>query len=438
MQRAPGKEHVMTEAVIGDINHEKVGSTSRIVSQFDGEPVWFESDDIELEPSIEAFATLWLMPCILANRNLRFEKPVCKIWYENAVEYIDFHADRWGTAKIKIFAETYETSVAPQQGEAVCFSGGVDSFHTLMNVGSPKYLVRAEPADPSSRLVEDYRLSRERIAKVANGVGAIPVTIKFNVIEHPSYRIHDDNDGYTGTLACMGHLLSPHIGSIFISSSHHKDDPAVLGCRWQTDPLFSTTRLQVHHTYVDFRRRDKVAAIADWHLAQENLFVCFEKLGSNRNCSRCEKCIRTMLDLYLLGKLELFKNFDQSKPLWEAMDHVQVVHNSATYHAALAESLDPRVANGIWRMLRREHERVWRLEEADNKLRYLDEELAGMKEGLQNVLHHYSLLQEEHQRLAADYAAIAGSLPIRNGLKLVRKVAKKLRGNGAKQGARHD
>jgi len=89
-------------------------------------------------------------------------------------------------------------------------------------------------------------------------------------------------------------------------------------------------------------------------------------------------------------------------------------------------------------MIRREHERVRRLEVADRYRRQVDEELPRLQEGLNNALHHYSLLQEEHQQLAADYAAIAGSLPIRNGLKLVRKVAKKLRATAAKRGARHD
>ncbi len=428
----------MTEAVIGDINHERVGSTSRIVSPFDGEPAWFESDDIELAPSVEAFGTLWLTPCILTNRNLRFKNPICKTWYENALRIIDFFSDHWGTAKIKIFAETYETPDAPQQAEAVCFSGGVDSFHTLMNVGSPKYLLRAEHADHSSILPEYVKLARERLAKIADAVGSIPVTIKFNVAQHASFKIHNDHDTYTGILACMGHLLSPYIGSILISSTHHQDEPAVYTCRWRTDPLFSSSRLEVQHTHADITRRDKVAAIADWQLAQESLFVCFLRQGSNRNCSRCEKCVRTMLDLHLLGKLESFKNFDQSKSLWDSMDHIQVVHNFATYNAALAEPLDPRLANGIWRMLRREHARLWRLEEADSKRRNLNVELVSMKEGLENALHHYSLLQEEHQRLAADYATIAGNLPIRNGLKLIRKVARKLRAKGARQGARHD
>ncbi len=427
----------MTEAVIGSITRQKEGSTYRIFSQFDGQAACFETDDIELEPSIEAFGSLWLIPCILENRDLRFENPVCKTWYENAHRLIDLLSDCWGTAKIKILAETYETKLAPQQAEAICFSGGVDSFHTLKKRGSAKYLLRAEPFDTHSNRPEYSKLARERLEKVADAVGATPLTIRYNLLDHPSHTKLDMNDIYTGIFACMGHLLSPHIGSLFISSSHHKDEPCVYSCRWQTDPLHSSTLLQVHHE-AEISRRDKVAEIADWPLAQENLFVCFQMPGSNRNCSSCEKCVRTLLDLHILGKSESFKTFDLSRPLWEAMDQVNAVLNPMTYQSALTLPLDPRVANGIWRMIRREHERVRRLEVADRYRRQVDEELPRLQEGLNNALHHYSLLQEEHQQLAADYAAIAGSLPIRNGLKLVRKVAKKLRATAAKRGARHD
>ena len=427
----------MTEAVIGEIVCERIGSSNRVISLFDGEPAIFETEDIELEPSVEAFGTLWLIPCILAKRNLRFEKPVCKTWYENAHKLIDFLSDRWGTAKIKILAETYESKGDRLQAQAVCFSGGVDSMYTLMTTGSPKYLLRGETFNPASQQTKHFQLARKRLTRVADAVGAIPITIKYNLLEHPSHNLHDMNDVYTGILAGMGHLLSQHIGSIAISSTHHEDEPTVYTCRYRTDPLYSAARLQVHHD-ASVARRQKVAAIAEWHIAQENLFVCFNRQGLDFNCSQCEKCVRTMLDLHILGKLESFKRFDQSKPLWEAMDQVKAVTNLESYRAALAEPLEPRIANGIWRMLRREYERAQGLEVANQHRRRVDDEFIKMREGLNNALNHYSQLQEEHQRLADDYAAIAGNLPIRNGIKLIRKVARKLRAPGTRQGARYD
>ena len=417
----------MTEAVIADIHCQKNGSLYRAVSDFDGQPVWFETEDIEFDPSAEAFGTLWLIPCILSKRNLRIEKPVCKTWYENAHQLMNILCDRWGTEKIKITAETRPTQIAAQEAAAVCFSGGVDSFYTLMKSGSPKYLLCAEPFDLPSSFTETFKVGRQRLERVAEAVGSIPITIRSNIHEHPSFKIHKFLDTHFAILACMGHLLAPHIGSVLVSSSHHKDDPDVDAVHWLLDPLHSSKLMQVCHTHADTTRRSKVAELADWPLARENLFVCFNKQGANRNCSRCEKCVRTMLDLHILGKLESFQIFDLSRPLWEAMDQVKLLTYPETYQSALSEPLDPRLASGIWRMLRRERERIWGLEDAALYRRHVDEEFNNMKEGLENALHHYSLLQENYNNLLKDYQESTENRPLKRGVRAVRHVIRMLR-----------
>lgn len=52
------------------------------------------------------------------------------------------------------------------------------------------------------------------------------------------------------------------------------------------------------------RRIDKVAAIADYPPTYVYLNVCVKE---GANCSHCEKCMRTMLALYALDKLELYQ-----------------------------------------------------------------------------------------------------------------------------------
>ncbi|MCC7529636.1 MAG: hypothetical protein IT342_14015, partial [Candidatus Melainabacteria bacterium] len=237
----------MSDAVIGEFKRTTNGSAQRLVTQFDGQPVWFESEDIELEPSIEALGTIWLIPCILSNRSIKFEQPVCKVWYENAHGIIDFLKDNWGTAKIDLHAETYETEAVPQEAAAICFSGGVDSFYTLLRSGSPKYLVSAEPFDQPSNSVETFKAVRKRLETVAQAVGSIPITVKSNIVEHPSFKIHQLLDTHSPVLASLGHLLSPYIGSISISPSYNQTQFATHACRNQLDALSSSQRLEVMH-----------------------------------------------------------------------------------------------------------------------------------------------------------------------------------------------
>jgi hypothetical protein len=79
------------------------------------------------------------------------------------------------------------------------------------------------------------------------------------------------------------------------------------------DYRFSTERTKIVH-YGDASRLDKVARIAQSCDAMETLHVCRVKTGAeDENCCRCEKCLRTMLELHIVGALEGCPAF--TKPL---------------------------------------------------------------------------------------------------------------------------
>jgi hypothetical protein len=65
---------------------------------------------------------------------------------------------------------------------------------------------------------------------------------------------------------------------------------------------------------------DKIALIADWDVAQELLWVCERRRfeGEAWNCSRCEKCFRTMIPIYALGQMDRFRTFQ--KPIQSNRD----------------------------------------------------------------------------------------------------------------------
>ena len=67
--------------------------------------------------------------------------------------------------------------------------------------------------------------------------------------------------------------------------------------------LLSTRALRFYIVGMEKSRMDKVRGIADWPVAQAHLNVCFKE---GQNCGVCEKCRRTQLELYALGKLDQF------------------------------------------------------------------------------------------------------------------------------------
>jgi hypothetical protein len=95
------------------------------------------------------------------------------------------------------------------------------------------------------------------------------------------------------------------------------------------DHRFSTERTQIVH-YGDASRIDKVSRIARSQDALDTLRVCHHDGESDDNCGRCEKCVRTMLELHVVG----------------ALDRA----------ATLPRSVNPAVVAGVHRKLGRRHQ----------------------------------------------------------------------------------
>jgi hypothetical protein len=77
-----------------------------------------------------------------------------------------------------------------------------------------------------------------------------------------------------------------------------------------TDHLLSSKTFQIIHDGAAFSRLQKVQQIANWPEALRGLRVCWQGQQKDRNCGRCEKCIRTILNFRVLG-LGLPECFEQ-------------------------------------------------------------------------------------------------------------------------------
>ena len=72
--------------------------------------------------------------------------------------------------------------------------------------------------------------------------------------------------------------------------------------------VFTTPGLSFYMSELHVPRDEKVKEIADWEIAQKYLRVC---LANPKNCGISKKCKRTLLELDMYGKVELFReSFD--------------------------------------------------------------------------------------------------------------------------------
>jgi hypothetical protein len=103
--------------------------------------------------------------------------------------------------------------------------------------------------------------------------------------------------------------LGGGVRRFYVPASHTEGRLIPWGSGPRIDPLLSTGTLEVVHDGVQATRLIKTAAIGGWPPTFGRLRVCVSSDPALPNCCRCEKCVRTMMTLDLLGFLDRQTSF---------------------------------------------------------------------------------------------------------------------------------
>lgn len=199
------------------------------------------------------------------------------------------------------------TALPRSRGRAAFFSGGVDSFYTALALrdrlaalvfvtGFDLGIGRAQ--EPDQRQVVD------RTRAAASRLGLPLVHLRTSLRSYTDRHVLW-GDHYVGSaLAAVALLLAPRFRSVTVPSTHLARSDFPYGTHARTDPLWSTEQVRISHHGSSVSRPYKVARISNDDVAMDTLRVCWENRGGSYNCGSCEKCLRTMVELYLAGALE--------------------------------------------------------------------------------------------------------------------------------------
>jgi len=336
--------------------HSARGNRNRVSAEVDGRPLWFESSDTMLQPAPEAFGTALLVPALHAGRVLHLHAPVCATWHGHLPPMTDIFRELWYPHAPAAHAVPSVRHGLPASGTALCFSAGVDSFHTLLCSGRAiDTLAFVVGYDVKLRETRRAAAVEQLVRQVAAETSAKAVVIRTNLRRHPLLKGVHWLRTFGGAMAAVGHLLSHSAGRLLISSSGLAADDPEAGSRLETDELHSSARLTIEHFAHATTRLDKIRALATHPLVQRNLRVCWKNVGDMLNCGRCEKCLRTMLALDVCGVLGDFASFDFGRGMVEAIDALPPVDSIVApfYHDLLARGLSERPAAAVTRLLAR-------------------------------------------------------------------------------------
>lgn len=204
----------------------------------------------------------------------------------------------------------YTNSTHEHRGSGVFFSGGMDSFYTLLKhkdqINALIFVLGFDVALDNDRLKQKVTPAIRKAAQQLN----LPLIEVETNLRHFSDRYTQWELAHGAALASVALLFGTEMHRIYIPASDYYADLVPCGSHPLLDPLWSTETLQLIHDGCEANRVHKAAVLAQNDVALQTLRVCWKNPDSAYNCGRCEKCLRTMVNLYAVGALDQCPTFE--------------------------------------------------------------------------------------------------------------------------------
>ncbi len=203
-------------------------------------------------------------------------------------------------------------------GEAIFLSGGLDSLHLLLSrgVGLPRehpsavrraIFVSRTALFPAEAQRAEAGLRSERAVRATAAEAGLPLTVVSTNLLDLQDDLRSFSLEYHGAFfGAIAQLFSGRFSAIALAAS----DDVLSGLHpWGShpllDPLFGTSALRFVHDGIGVTREEKAARVGRSVPGRRHLFSCSFPLPGDPllNCGKCEKCLRTMMELLAAGAL---------------------------------------------------------------------------------------------------------------------------------------
>jgi hypothetical protein len=230
-------------------------------------------------------------------RNLEEFQAVWQAWYPQQLSQIEIYSD----------IETEPEPASPQAPNRalVAFSGGVDSCFSAFRPRSPRqrYALAAglmiHGFDIPLTEPDTFARAAQRSQTMLQSLSLDCLQIATNFREVIPGRWEDVFG--TGAVSCLA-LFSGGFAAGFIGSSYaYRALSFPYGSNPISDRLLSSDSFEIVHDGAGYSRFEKIQLLGQWPEALQNLRVCWQGEQKDRNCGRCEKCVRNILNFRLAG-----------------------------------------------------------------------------------------------------------------------------------------
>jgi hypothetical protein len=153
----------------------------------------------------------------------------------------------------------------------------------------------------------------EKLQAAAHEMGKELVVLSTNIREFADKYVSWGEQYHGAALASIG--LSLRFREISVASSFSTKDLHPWGSHPALDHLWSSHLTSIRHDSVSVSRIEKVRFITQSSTAMKYLRVCWENPNNSYNCGSCEKCLRTMINLQSVCKLQQIETLPHIIPL---------------------------------------------------------------------------------------------------------------------------
>lgn len=288
--------------------------------------IWYKTN-VEIHPSSDIFLVACLIPAMKLGEDLIVEGKISKQLYDS-IDEIQYIYSSWYPeySKIKIISKIQSEYENKSKFIATFFSGGVDSFYTLIKrIKEIDKIVLVHGFDIPILDTQYYSEVSANIKVIANYFGKELIEVQTNIRDF-SNQFSEWGKFYSG-IPAVSILLSKIIGKIYIPSGFTRDNLVSWGSHPDLDKYWSTENVEIIYDEL-ISRIDKIKEIHTNEIFLNHVRVCWQCRGYN--CSECDKCIRTMIALYAFGVLDKCKTFTLKEPILNLIPKINI-HNRLYY-----------------------------------------------------------------------------------------------------------
>jgi len=272
---------------------------------------------VQIYDDASPFAAALLLPSMKQGEDLIIKGSISERLYKG-MHAVMREVAGWniGLKPIEIYAGAITPDTHQPHRTATFFSGGVDSFYTYLKhkkdaVAANRVdgLILVNGFDVDRRNKQLWKRTFKNIKAIAAAEKIELVTVRTNVQGLVDPILSWDYC-HGGCLAAVGLSLRATFRRIYIPSTHSVEEQIPWGSNLALDGHWSTESTSFVHDGTEATRINKVISeIAQSPLALEHLRVCYENEDGAYNCGKCDKCLRTMINLYAAGALEKASTF---------------------------------------------------------------------------------------------------------------------------------